>query len=532
MTSTTDDFMEILIKTRMKEQKDKKRYRLVVPSSEDEQGSSIESIAETEEELSPEEVVIIVELDPELNPDFALLMVLLRQRADDLHVYFNSKWRMHIVTISNENFDPRIHRLCLPHQGSSHWCFPRYNTYILEWFRHGTVVDTSLKTLVASSSGRISTMMIRTENETNDITGLVEESILNNDTNRVLVICFQPWARIKELLHSLKGHEQAIDFYYYTEEEECKHEAASIVKEILERTNPPQTRNGSKLVVVLFLMNGGSNVMMKAIDSMSGWSTITILGNQQTNQLSWVRRCDTKGIVIITGKDPRMLRDNWGSFTMDDGVRKVLFPKPAFEKRLVKIENDKMAGFYCAVVALDAIFDIHAPTVIHMIGLWAHARIATVESLRYQGILGESPGTGSEPMRLRLEALAENDQQSHMLFLRLLMAFEYDHKLALMVYNSLNGDQDTRVLTILVACTLKLGLEELIKTEQILKVTQTDGGLETLLKMCTGPFRKLAKTGTLWLKLALVHRAVWVDGKLGSYYDNTPLPEFFDSIVH
>jgi hypothetical protein len=37
MTSTTDAFMEILIKTQMKEQNDKKRYRLVVPSSEDEQ---------------------------------------------------------------------------------------------------------------------------------------------------------------------------------------------------------------------------------------------------------------------------------------------------------------------------------------------------------------------------------------------------------------------------------------------------------------------------------------------------------------
>ncbi|CAI6094133.1 unnamed protein product [Clonostachys chloroleuca] len=308
---------------------------------------------------------------------------------------------------------------------------------------------------------------------------------------------------------------------------------------------------------VLVLMNGGSNVMMKTIDNMSDWSTITILGTQQTNrfldmdlnhtavvvpklpcpeeqldQLSWIRRCNTKGIVIITGKDPRMLRDNWGSFTMDDGVRKVLFPKPDFENRLVKIENDKVAGFYFAVVALDAIFGIHAPIVIHMIGLHVDARIATIESLRYQGILDESPGTDSEPMRLRLEALAENEQQSHMLLLRLLMAFEYDHKLAEMVYNSLSGDRDSRVLTILVACTLKLRLEELIDTEQILKVTKIDGGLETLLKMCTGPFRKLARTGTLWLKLALVHRAVWVDGKLGSYYDNTPLPKFFDSIVH
>lgn len=481
-------------------------------------GSSIKGVAETEGKNSPEEVVIVMELDPELSPDFTLLMVLLRQRADDLvHVHFNPKWRMHIVTISNETFDPRIDRLCLPRDRRlRHWCFPRYNTYTLEWSRHGTVGDTSLKTLVASSSGRISTMMVRTENETHDITSLVEGSILNDDTNRLLVICFEPWVRINELLHSRKCHEQAIEFDYYTEEEKGKHEAASIVKEkgeILKLTVLPQTRTGFKLVFVLFLMNGSSNVMMKTIDNMSDWSTITILGTQQMSrflgwdlnhttavvpklpcpeeqrdQLSWIRRCDTKGIVVITGKDPRMLRDNWGSFTMDDGVRKVLFPKPALKKRLVKIENDKTAGFYCAVVALDAIFDIHAPTVIHMIGLRANARIATVESPRYQGILDESPGTESELMRLRLEPLVENEQQPHLVFLRLLMAFEYDHKLALMVYNSLSGDQDTRVLTILVACTLKLGLEELIDTEQILEVTQIDGGLEALVEMCTGPW--------------------------------------------
>ncbi|CAG9995964.1 unnamed protein product, partial [Clonostachys byssicola] len=75
MASTTDAFTEILIKTRMKEQNDKKRHRLVVSSSEEKQGSSIEGIAKTEEDTSSEEVVIIVELDPELNPDFALLMV-------------------------------------------------------------------------------------------------------------------------------------------------------------------------------------------------------------------------------------------------------------------------------------------------------------------------------------------------------------------------------------------------------------------------------------------------------------------------
>ncbi|KAK7209512.1 hypothetical protein V2G26_016690 [Clonostachys chloroleuca] len=172
-----------------------------------------------------------MELDPELSPDFALFMVLLRQRADDL-----------------------IDRLCLPRDRRlRHWCFPRYNTYTLEWSCHGTVGDTSLKTLVASSSGRISTMMVRTENETHNITSLVEGSILNDDTDRLLIICFEPWVLIKELLHSLKGHEQAIEFDYLTEEEEGKHEAASIVKEkveILERTNLPETRNGFNICLI------------------------------------------------------------------------------------------------------------------------------------------------------------------------------------------------------------------------------------------------------------------------------------------
>ncbi|CAH0039523.1 unnamed protein product [Clonostachys solani] len=446
-------------------------------------------------------------------------------------------------------FDPRIESLFLPRDLElRHWCFPWYTTYTLRWSRHGTLGDTSLKTLELSSSGTISVRKVKTKNGTENIASLVEELILKDHTDRLLVICFEPWDRL-EGLGWPDDHEPAIEVETYLEEEEDRHQAASIVK--------GKTENGPKLVFVLISMNGSSNLMMKTIDSMSDWSTITILGTQQMSrfldwdlnhttaivpkvpcpeeqldQLSWVRRSDTKVTVIITGKDPLMLHDNWRSFIMDDRVRKVLFPKRVFEKRLVKIENDKMAGFFCAVVALDAIFGIHAPTVINMMGLRTNARVATVKSLRYQGILNESPGTESEPMRLRLEELAKNEQQSQMLFLRLMMAFEYDHKLALMVYKSLSSDQDTRILTILVACILKLGLEELILTEQIVKVTQTDGGLETLLKMCTGPFRKLAKTGTLWLKLALMHKVVWVDGELGLYYDDVELPKLFKSIVH
>ncbi|VUC24699.1 unnamed protein product [Clonostachys rosea] len=525
---TASRFTEVLMRMRIQARKDGKRLPLIQsPRGEDEK---------------VDEVVIVVEIDPELSSEFAVLMVLLGERAGDLHFNeeANSQWKMHIITISNESFDSRLQRVFVRRDSTgSQWCFPLQNTYALQWSRHETCGDTSLRELHSSSKGTISCRLVEEVNGAKvPITKRVMRLIRSSNARRIMVLCFRPWARIARLTDELDALQPKILYKFYMEDEWAKGSTYSVLRE--QASELERMKDISQVVHVVCLLGGSSDTLARSIGTMHGWSMILVLGNvveerfidmhlnqavvvipklpcvkEQLDQLSWARRINTTATVIIAAKNSQRLYEHWGNTNIDKAVSKLLFPIPEYADRLMKIENNEMASFVCAVIALDAITGIHAPTVIQMMTLRHDAMTATIESLRYQGIVNKTNGKSAlAPMRLRLPPRMGNEHESHLLFFRLLAALGHNYKLALMVSNSLSDEEDSRNLTIIVACALSIGFDHLMDTDELDATARTQRGLESMVELLTGPFKMLASTGTVWLKLALMHKAVWADQNL------------------
>ncbi|VUC23632.1 unnamed protein product [Clonostachys rosea] len=465
----------------------------------------------------------------------ATLMVLLAQRAEELHYSEQNTQRMHIITISNDLLDTRIERLCVQHSMPGGWAWPELNTYVLEWARHGTRGDVSLDELCGKSDGSIQHTRIEPAASGSEWAGLVSsivQRVQSSDNKRHLVLCFQGWDRIIDLDSEL-GKVPGIYREKFVEASWNPSRSGFTISKTIERIGVGGP-GSPKFVYMVFLDAALPETLTSCVESLSAWDITLILGTtvmshlvqaqwnhlpmlgpvypriwEQLNQLAWARLTDTNARIYTAASEDESLLKHWGDRHMAQDVKKELFPSVEPEGGPVKIETEQIAGFICSMVGLGVACDARAAINIGRMVMCRDAMFATFNSLRYQGtISGEMSN-----LRLVLPQGMGDERTSHALFVELTRVFGGNHTLAWIICSSWSDSvSDDWYLAIIIASALSIGLDNLIDPRELDNVVDNmESGLDALVNMCTGPFAKLADSGTVWLKLALMHRAAWKD---------------------